>query len=62
MKKRVFISMHYMEIGGAETALIGILHSIDYTRYDVDLFLHAHRGEMMQFIPKEVNLLPEMKA
>ena len=54
--------MHYMEIGGAETALIGILHSIDYTRYNVDLFLHAHRGEMMQFIPKEVNLLPEIKA
>lgn len=61
MKKRLFISMHYMEIGGAESALIGLLQSIDYTRYDVDLFLHAHRGEMMQFIPKEVNLLPEIK-
>lgn len=53
--------MHYMEIGGAETALIGMLQAIDYTRFDVDLFLHAHRGEMMQFIPKEVNLLPEIK-
>lgn len=61
MKKRIFISMHYMEIGGAESALIGMLQSIDYTRCDVDLFLHAHRGEMMQFIPKEVNLLPEIK-
>ena len=61
MKKRIFISMHYMEIGGAESALIGLLQSIDYTRYDVDLFLHSHRGEMMQFIPKEVNLLPEIK-
>jgi len=62
MKKRIFISMHYMEIGGAESALIGMLQTIDYTRYDVDLFLHAHRGEMMQFIPKEVNLLPEIKV
>ena len=62
MKKRIFISMHYMEIGGAESALIGMLQTIDYTRYDVDLFLHAHRGEMMQFIPKEVNLLPELKV
>lgn len=61
MKKRIFISMHYMEIGGAESALIGMLQAIDYSRYDVDLFLHAHRGEMMQFIPKEVNLLPEIK-
>lgn len=61
MKKRIFISMHYMEIGGAEMALIGLLQVLDYTKYDVDLFLHAHRGEMMQFIPKEVNLLPEIK-
>ena len=61
MKKRIFISMHYMEIGGAEMALIGLLQALDYTKYDVDLFLHAHRGEMMQFIPNEVNLLPEIK-
>lgn len=61
MKKRIFISMHYMEIGGAEMALIGLLQALDYTKYDVDLFIYAHRGEMMQFIPKEVNLLPEIK-
>ena len=61
MKKRVFISMHYMEIGGAEMSLIGLLQAIDYSKYDVDLFLHSHRGELMQFIPKEVNLLPEIK-
>ena len=61
MKKRIFISMHYMEIGGAEMALVGLLQALDYTKYDVNLFLHAHRGEMMQFIPKDVNLLPEIK-
>ena len=60
MKRRILIVMHYMEIGGAESALIGLMQSIDYTKYEVDLFLHAHRGEMMQFIPKEVNLLPEI--
>lgn len=61
MRKRIFISMHYMEIGGAESALMGLLKSFDYTNYDVDLFLYSHRGEMMQFIPKEVNLLPQIK-
>ena len=61
-KKRIFVSMHYMEIGGAEMALVGLLQALDYTKYNVDLFLHAHRGEMMQFIPKEVNLLPEIKG
>lgn len=61
-KKHIFISMHYLEIGGAETALIGLLNAIDYSRYDVDLFLHSHQGEMMAFVPKEVNLLPEIPS
>lgn len=61
-KKRIFISMHYMEIGGAEISLIGLLQAIDYSRYDVDLFIYSHLGELMQFIPNEVNLLPELKS
>lgn len=52
--------MHYMEIGGAETALVGLLNALDPARVDVDLFLYDHRGEMMQFIPKWVNLLPQI--
>lgn len=60
MKPRILFVMHYLEIGGAETALIGLLNAIDYSCYDVDLFLHSHRGEMMAFVPKEVNLLPEI--
>lgn len=52
--------MHYLELGGAETALIGLLHAWDYSRADVDLFLYAHRGALMSFIPPEVNLLPEL--
>ena len=59
-KPRIFIAMHYMEIGGAETALIGLLNALDPARVDVDLFLYDHRGEMMQFIPKWVNLLPQI--
>lgn len=52
--------MHYMEIGGAETALVGLLNALDPARVDVDLFLYDHRGEMMQFIPEWVNLLPQI--
>ena len=62
MKKRVFISMHYLELGGAEMSLIGLLQALDYSKYEVDLFIHRHQGELMQFIPKEVNLLPEISA
>ena len=49
------------EIGGAETALIGLLNALDPKRVDVDLFLHDHRGEMMQFVPEWVNVLPPIK-
>ena len=61
-KKRIFISMHYLELGGAEISLIGLLQALNYSKYDVDLFLHRHQGELMQFIPKEVNLLPEITS
>lgn len=61
MKKKVFIFSHAMEIGGAERALLGLLNSFDYSKYEVDLFLLRHNGELMTLIPKEVNLLPEIK-
>ena len=60
MKKRIFITIHYLEIGGAERSLIGLLNALDYTKYEVDLFVHAHRGEFMKLIPKQVHLLPEI--
>ncbi len=60
MKPRILILAHYLEIGGAEISLIGLLNAIDYSRFNVDLFLYAHRGELLTLIPKEVNLLPEI--
>lgn len=61
MIKRIFIAIQYLEIGGAERALIGLLNSLDYTKYEVDLLVYRHSGEFMKFIPDEVNLLPEIK-
>lgn len=60
--RNVLIVSHTMEIGGAEKALLGLLGVFDYTKYNVDLFLYHHEGELMQFIPKEVNLLPENRS
>ena len=60
MKKRIFIAIHYMELGGAEMSLIGLLHALDHARFDVDLMIYSHRGELMEMIPPEVNILPEM--
>ncbi len=62
MKPRIFIAIHYMHLGGAETSLIGLLQSLDSAKVDVDLFVYSHEGEMMQLIPDYVNLLPENTA
>lgn len=59
-KPRILILIHYLEIGGAEISLIGLLNAIDKTKYDVDLFVYSHQGELMQLIPDGVNLLPEI--
>ena len=60
-KQRIIILMHYMELGGAETSLVGLLHALDPARVDVDLFIYSHQGPLMQYIPDWVNLLPEKK-
>lgn len=36
--------MHYMALGGAERALLGLLNAIDTEKVDVDLFINQHTG------------------
>ena len=60
-KKKILICSHWMEIGGAERALLGLLYSLDYSNYEVDLYLCRHTGEFLKLIPPEVHLLPEDK-
>lgn len=50
-----------MELGGAEMALLGLLHALDPNRVDVDLFIYSHQGPLMEYIPDWVNLLPQIK-
>lgn len=50
-----------MELGGIERSLLGLLDSIDYNEYNVDLFLYAHHGPLMYLINENVNVLPEEK-
>ena len=57
--KKVLIVSHGMEIGGAESALLGLLNAFDYTQFSVDLFLYQRTGELLKYIPPEVNILPE---
>lgn len=51
-----------MELGGAERSLLGLLETMDYSRYEVDLFLLRHEGELLSSIPQKVHLLPQIPA
>lgn len=61
MKRKILIIGPGMEIGGVERSLIGLLNSIDYRKYNVDLMLLSHTGEFMSLINPQVSLLPEEK-
>ena len=62
MKKKLLFNIHYLEIGGAETSLIGLLHSLNPDEYKVDLMLNDSRGELMKYIPDWVNVINVPKA
>ena len=61
MKKKILFIEESLDIGGAEKSLLTILSLLDYSKYDVDLFLFKHEGAFMSLLPKEVNLLPKDK-
>lgn len=62
MKPRIFINIHYLEVGGAERALLGLLSEFDPALVDVDLFVNQHTGDFMPLVPSHVNLLPERQG
>ncbi len=62
MKKDLLFVMNKLSCGGAEKSLISLLQLIDYSKYNVDLFLFKHEGFLMNQIPSQVNLLPEPAA
>ena len=61
MKQSILIFSQAMELGGVERSLLGLLDAIDYDRYDVDLFLMRHSGELMPYLNPKANLLPEIQ-
>ena len=56
----ILIFSQAMELGGVERSLLGLLDAIDYDRYDVDLFLMRHSGELMPYLNPKAKLLPEI--
>lgn len=61
MKKEILFVINNLNCGGAEKALISILETIDYSRFNVDLFLFKHEGIFLNKIPRNVNVLEGSK-
>ena len=57
MKKKLLFVMESLGIGGAEKSLVTLLSQLDYSKYEVDLFLFRKEGEFIELLPKEVNIL-----
>ncbi|HRT81695.1 MAG TPA: glycosyltransferase [Oscillospiraceae bacterium] len=59
MKKNILVVAHGMELGGIERSLIDLLRLFDYERYNLDLLLFKHGGELFKQIPESCILLPK---
>lgn len=56
-KKSLLFVLSNLGCGGAEKSLVTLLNCIDYSKFEVDLFLFEQVGELMSMLPPEVNLL-----
>ena len=57
MKKDILFIIPSLDVGGGEKSLINLLEQIDYTKYNVDLFVLNKDGLFLEFVPNEVNIL-----
>jgi glycosyltransferase involved in cell wall biosynthesis len=57
MKKKLLFIMNNLHAGGAEKALVSLLQTIDYSKYEVDLFLFEKAGLFLKSVPAAVNII-----
>lgn len=57
--KNILISSFDMDIGGVERSLINLLEQFDYANNNIDLMLYSHKGEFLNLLPINTNLLKE---
>lgn len=56
-KKKVLFVNGNLHVGGIERSLIDLLTHLDYSRYEVDLFLIEEKGELVGELPSNVHLI-----
>lgn len=58
MKRKLLFVIESLGPAGAERSLVSLLTALDYSRFDVDLQLFRHGGDLERYLPGQVNLLP----
>jgi len=53
--------MNNLRCGGAENALVSLLQELDYSKYEVDLFLFQKDGMFLSKVPQQVVILDEVE-
>ena len=60
MKKSILLFSQAMELGGVERSLLGLLGAVDYERFEVDVFLMRHSGELLPYLCRTNYFLAEL--
>ncbi len=54
-KRKVFIAIHQLNVGGTQKALLSALNAIDYTENDVTLYVRKDRLDMLSLVNPAVS-------
>lgn len=57
MKTKLCFFIQTLNGGGAERVVVTILRQLDYEKYEVDLVMSSATGPLLQFVPKQVNIV-----
>ena len=54
-KRKVFIAIHQLNLGGAQKALISALNAIDYAENEVTLYVRKDRLDLLSQVNRNVS-------
>ena len=57
VKHRILFVNGHLNVGGVEKSLVDLLRWLDYSKYNVDLLLLEEKGDYLEQIPKDVNVI-----
>ncbi|MGL4954369.1 MAG: glycosyltransferase [Cetobacterium sp.] len=57
MKKKIIFINGHLNVGGVEKSLLDLLKNIDYSKFDITLLLLEEKGDYINEVPIEVNIV-----